>query len=92
MTDCIGKELHVDDYVTAVWANGDLAIFKVVGFRERGSRAKNGRRRTQDEIILERFEKNPEIDADVKNKPVYKQPSQVTWVDQGQVMLYLLGK
>ena len=89
MTDCIGKELHVDDYVTAVWANAKLAIFKVAGFQEQHSKVRYRRGRV---IILERFEKNPKIDADVKNKPVYKQPSQVTWVDQGQVMLYLLGK
>lgn len=91
MTDCIGKELAIDDYVTAIWANAEVAVFRVAGFREKGKKYPN-RRRRRDEIILERFEKNPKIKADINNKAVYRLPSQVTWVEKGQVMLYLLGK
>lgn len=32
MTDAIGQPLNIGDYVTAVWANAEVALFEVVGF------------------------------------------------------------
>jgi hypothetical protein len=93
MTDAIGHQLEIGDYVTAVWGGGDVALFEIVEFRDAGIKRRNGRmRQRHDEIGLSRTWRDGNVKAETQIKLVYKTPSQVTWVDKQQVFLYLLEK
>jgi hypothetical protein len=47
VVDFIGREIKVDDYVTAPWDRGNIELFRVIEIREQGPRlGANKTRRT----------------------------------------------
>jgi len=93
MIDAIGHSIEIGDYVTAVWASGDVQLFEVVEFRNAGTVRRHGRlRQRHDEIGLCRAWKDGYTRAETQVKTVYKMPSQVTWVDKNYVMLHMLER
>jgi len=93
MNDAIGHPIEIGDYVTAVWAGGDVQLFEVVEFRNAGTVRRNGRmRQRHDEIGLSRSWRDGNIKAETQVKTVYKMPSQVTWVDKNYVMLHMFER
>ena len=96
IVDFIGREIKVDDYVTAPWNRGDIELFSVIEIREQGPRlGPNKTRRTfqrTDELVLERTWKDKNCKADVTNKKVYRNPNQCTLVDTAYVMIYMLAR
>lgn len=86
MQDAIGRELNIGDYVTAVWANGDVALFKIAGSRF-------GNRKWQPRSLELKLERMFSEDwNNSNNKPTYKKESQVTWVDPDYVLMHFLVK
>ncbi len=78
MTDAIGQPLSVGDYVTAVWANAEVALFEVVDFKESG-----------DVLILKRLF-NSNVSETTQNKLVKKFNSQATKVPADAVRDYII--
>jgi hypothetical protein len=96
VVDFIGREIKVDDYVTAPWDRGNIELFRVIEIREQGPRlGANKTRRTiqrTDQLVLERTWKEQNCKADVANKKVYRKPDQCTLVDTAYVMIYMLAR
>ena len=89
MTDAIGHPIVAGDYVTAVWAGGDVALFEVADFKT-NMQARKWRYR-EDVLLLKRTSKD-DVSEVTQNKLIKKTSSQVTWVDKNYVMLYFLSK
>ncbi len=82
MTDAIGHEVQVGDYVTAVWAYGYVNLFKVIGIKE--NHRLNDFDKCSPAFKLKRLQN--------KGNPVFKKPYQVTWVDPVYVTTFFLKK
>ncbi len=93
MEDAIGHLVEINDYVTAVWECGKVALFQVVGFKNKKTKWAG----SEEMFELKRTFKskpgwisNPDYESPSNKKPVFKLPSQVTWVDPQYVVLHFL--
>lgn len=87
LNDCIDHPLNIGDYVTAIWANSELELFKVIGFERRNQGTRHNR---ADCIKLQRLFSDEENNSN--DKPTYKLSSQVTWVDPEYVVIHFLSR
>jgi hypothetical protein len=55
MTDSVGQKLEIGDYVTAVWANAEVALFEIVDFKENTRVGNSYWKRRVDALILKRM-------------------------------------
>ena len=88
MRDAIGHPVVENDYVTAVWANGNVALFKVIGLVPQNSFFKKKRMR-EDTLLLKRMFRD-DVSETTQYKTVSKETTQCTWVDSNYVMLHKL--
>ena len=84
MTDAIGRELQIGDFVTAVFYSGEVGLFRIRDFVVKKHKKVYAKlMRTEDTGI-----DNPGLLT--RNKPIYKYSEQLTWVDPGYVAQYLI--
>lgn len=98
ITDAIGRPIHEGDFVTAVWAGGEVALFKVLGVKGESTTTTHTHtrlspriRRVFDANTL-KLERTFKHGYKADTKVVYKTGEQVTWVDPEWVMLKFLNK
>jgi hypothetical protein len=84
MTDAVGQSLEIGNFVTAIWANAEVALFEVVGFKENTRVSSTYWKRRGDVVILKRLF-NDEVSEKTQNKPVKKLITQVTKVPDDAV-------
>jgi hypothetical protein len=84
MTDCIGHEINIGDYVTCPFYSGSVSLFEVVGFR------KSRRKWLGTQVALRRTVKIEDFDENRQKRPVYKESDMLTWVDKNYVLLHFL--
>ena len=87
MKDCIGRELKIGDYVTAVWANGNLALFQVLS--QKGPAHITSNCEYYDLKLKRMFSAK---NNNSNSKTTIKTSLQVTLVDTEYVIMYLLAK
>jgi hypothetical protein len=89
MTDAIGQELEKGDFVTAVWANGNVALFEVVDFKENAKTSRGYWARHEAAVVLKRLF-NGAAKEETENKAVKKRVEQVTKVPYEVVRDYII--
>jgi hypothetical protein len=86
MKDYIGRPLEPGDFVTAVWANGDLAVFRVL--KEKNCKQSKYFRRAENLVILERLDGY----ETASKAAIKKRSSQVTKITEEDYILYRLSR
>jgi hypothetical protein len=81
MTDAIGRELKIGDFVMAVFANAELELFKIVNFHVKHRYGTRGRSDECAELVNVIYE---------DKKSVYKPKEQISFVDPDYVFLKIL--
>jgi hypothetical protein len=84
MTDAIGRELKIGDFVMAVFANAELDLFKITGFHDKHRYGTRGHSGECAQMVLA----NPTEYQSTKS--VYKPMGQISWVDPDYVFLKIL--
>ena len=90
ITDAIGQTLEKGDFVTAVWTQGNVTLFEVVGFKTNVKTSSRYWARRSDVVLLKRLF-NDNVTEKTQNKPIRKTSAQVTKVptEAGQNFLIM---
>lgn len=92
MSDCLGKELKINDFVTSVFSDGELTLFKISGFQQHTTdyfqQETLYKTENSQYIVLKRLSgtkatvsQNHFNAKQINSKPVYKRSSQVAYTD-----------
>jgi hypothetical protein len=100
MTDAIGHELEIGDYVLAVFDNAELTLFQITGFAPNKKFGTRGRKadcvqlkRTQKKALTRWDNKTyQQIEIGVDEKPIYKPKEQICYVSTEYVLLKILNQ
>ena len=87
MTDAIGQPLEIGDFVTAVWANAEVELFEVVGFKANTKTSAKYWARRGEVVFLKRMFRDDSISEETQNKTVKKLVKQITKVSSEAVFI-----